>query len=379
MTANHFAYITAGLYWCLIVCWLLILLFYWREYRRMTALSPIVTTMLVVVFIDGARTLIESIYFGTWYTARTGLIPSFLYDTLAEPHLVIIPKIFNLLSALTIIVVLVRKWFPDLKADIERQKHTEQLYAELQHAHEDLKVAQEARDALSHMIVHDMRTPLTNIISGLQTVQQLEETTELGEEMVGGALTGANRLLTMVNDLLDISKMESGEMSLFRERFPIREVVTEAVSLVDALAREKNLALTQELPFAEEEGIVDADREKAVRILLNLLGNAIKFTPDNGAITIRARQDGDSMLRISVSDTGPGIAPEHQTRIFEKFFQIQPGTKRNVAATGLGLTFCKMAVEAQGGEIGVESSPGKGSTFWFTLPAVPAQVLTPAR
>src|SRR5205814_5462697 len=139
------AAVTAGLYWCLILCWLIILLFYWREYRRLTAISSMVGTMLVVVFLDGARTLLESIYFGTLATATAGYIPHSLADTLMEPQNIMMPKLINLMSALTIIGVLVRRWFPDLAADMERQRRTEQLYADLQEAHEELQEAQEAR------------------------------------------------------------------------------------------------------------------------------------------------------------------------------------------------------------------------------------------
>jgi signal transduction histidine kinase len=355
----------AGLYWCLILSWLVILVFYWREHRRLTALSPMIGTMLVVVFLDGARTLLESLYFGTWYTARTRLLPYELWTTLAEPQYVIVPKVLNLLAALMIIGVLVRRWFADLEVEMERQRRTERLYAELQQAHAQLTTAQEAREALTHMIVHDMRTPLTSIITGLQTVQQLEPSAGLTGEMVGGALAGSNRLLAMVNDLLDISKMEAGEMTLHRERFPVGEVVDEAVGLVAVLAREKRVALRVE---ADAAGETEADREKVRRVLVNLLGNAIKFTPAGGSITVAAGPAAEGGLRVSVSDTGPGIAPEHRERIFDKFYQATPAAA-GIAATGLGLTFCKLAVEAHGGQVGVDSVPGQGSRFWFTLPA----------
>ena len=380
--ADPFAVAVAGVYWCLIGCWLVILIFYWREHRRLTRLTPMVGTMLVVVFLDGARTLVESVYFGTWYTARTGIFPRFLWDTLAEPRFVLIPKIINLLAALTIIAVLVRRWFPDLREEMERQRNTERLYAELQESHEELKQAQEARDALAHMIVHDMRTPLTNVISGLQTVQTLgDDAPDLREEFVEGALSGANRLLTMVNDLLDISKMESGEMALHRERFAVSRVFDDAARTVDALIRDTNLTLRRE-EETDSPLFVHADREKTRRVLVNLLGNAIKFTPHGGAITLRAEPDpaAPDQVRLSVADTGTGIAPEHQARIFDKFYQVKPGASTGgVASTGLGLSFCKLAVEAHGGTIGVESAPGKGSRFFFTLPAAAAASVSAPR
>ena len=366
MHPDQLNYLTAGLYWCLILCWLVVLIFYWREHRRLTRLSPMVGTMLMVVFVDGARTLLESLYFGTWFTARTGLIPRELWTTLAEPQYVLVPKIMNLVAAGMIIGVLVRRWFPDLAAEMERQQRTEQLYAELQQTHRELQQAQEARDSLTHMIVHDMRTPLTNVITGLQTVQLIEETPPLAQEMVEGALHGANRLLGMVNDLLDISKMEAGEMTLACERVALSELAGEAMRLVRVLAGEKGLTLRQE--FAHDLERVEADPEKLRRVLVNLLGNAIKFTPAGGTITVGTERVTEGMIRVRVCDTGPGIAPEHQERIFDKFYHVRAGPTRGVAATGLGLTFCKLAVEAHGGTIGVESAPGEGSCFWFTLP-----------
>lgn len=375
MHQDQFAFVTAGLYWCLIVCWFIILVFYWREHRRLTALSPMVGTMLVVVFLDGARTFLESVYFGTWYTARTGLIPRYLYEVLTEPQYIIFPKFFNLLSALTILGVLIRRWFPNLAAEMERQQRTEQLYNELQKAHLELKSAQEARDALTHMIVHDMRTPLTNVITGIQTIQHLEPGSKVAGELMQGALTSANHLLIMVNDLLDLSKMEAGEMILHSEQFPIREAIEEAVAMVDALAREKRLVLRQEGELIlSGNGMVEADKDKVRRVLVNLLSNAVKYTPSGGTIVVCAEQGADRKIHVSVADTGVGISEEHLAHIFDKFYQVHARAPGGVASTGLGLAFCKMAIEAHGGQIGVESTLGKGSRFWFTLPAAQTAV-----
>ncbi|NLI00636.1 MAG: HAMP domain-containing histidine kinase [Chthonomonadales bacterium] len=394
LTSQTYGYIAAGLYWVLILCWLLILVFYWREHRRLRTLESIVGTMLVVVFLDGARTLLENVYFGTVYTARAGILPSDIYELLSDPQLVIVPKLINLASATVIIMVLVRQWFPAMRDELDRQRQTAELYEQLQKAHEsmqaahdeltkahgelrrtheelshthaELRAAREAQDALTHMIVHDMRTPLTSIITGLQTVQQTEYDPEITPEMVDHALTGANRLLLMVNDLLDISKMESGMMTLTPDIFPVKQPIDVAVTLVGPLAREKGITIEVR---HEERDEVQADRELVRRIMVNLLGNALKYAPRGGQINVAVERSGRATLRISVSDNGPGIPPEHQSRIFDKFHQVANGENNGVPSTGLGLTFCKMAVEVLGGDIGVQSALGEGSTFYFTLPA----------
>lgn len=385
MGSDTYGYIAASLYWVLIVCWLTILVFYWREYRRLRSLGTIVSTMLVVVFLDGARTLLESVYFGTIYTARAGIFPRFMFELLSEPQLVIVPKLVNLAAALIIIVVLVRQWFPAMRDELDRQRRLSQLYGELQEAHdkmkaahdeltrahEDLRAAREAQDALTHMIVHDMRTPLTSLITGLQTVQQTDYDPDLTPELVQHALDGSDRLLLMVNDLLDIGKMEAGMMSVDAEAFPVSEPIGLAVSLVDALARDKGISI--EVANGEHEagrtGLVQADREIVRRMVVNLLGNALRFSPRDGRITVAVEPAGVASVRVSVTDQGPGIPAEHQARIFDKFHQVNNGGPNGVPSTGLGLTFCKMAAEVLGGQIGVKSEAGAGSTFWFTLPA----------
>lgn len=383
LSPQVYGYALAGLYWILILCWLTILIFYWREYRRLHRLGTIISTMLLVVFVDGARTLLENVYFGTLFTARARILPDFMADLLAEPQLVMVPKLFNLASALIIIMVLVRQWFPAMRKELDHQREISRLYEELQQthaelqkahgdlskAHEELRAAREAQEALTHMIVHDMRTPLTNIITGLQTIQQSDYDSEITPELVESALAGADRLLLMVNDLLDIGKMEAGMMTVNSEVFPISEPVDLAVHLVSALARDKSIRIEKINTARDQNGsdLVQADREIVRRIVVNLLGNAIRFTPQEGTITIRIEPVGQATIRVAVSDTGPGIPPEHHRRIFEKFHQVENGN--NGHSTGLGLTFCKMAVEVLGGQIGVESAPGKGSTFWFTLPA----------
>lgn len=368
---SYFTYLTAAMYWSLILCWSIILVFYWREYRRLKALSPMIGTLLVVIFIDGARTLVESIYFGTWYTARTQLIPVYLWTLLSEPQYVALPKAFTLIAALIIIAFILRRWFHDMEAEMRRQRRTDELYADLQGAHAELQSAQQVQQELTEMIVHDMRTPLTNVISGLRTVAMLHDAPpELRDELLVGAREGAERLLRMVNDLLDVNRLEAGEMPLTWEQFPATDVMREAAGTVAALAAEKRLTLTVAPAPAGLQ--VRADRETTRRVLVNLLGNALKFTSGGGKVTLTAAAR-DGVVELAVTDTGEGIPPEHQARVFEKFYQVAAPAAGVRLSSGLGLTFCRLAVEAHGGRIGVESEVGRGSRFWFTLPQAATQ------
>lgn len=183
--------------------------------------------------------------------------------------------------------------------------------------------------------------------------------------MTSLALSGAHSLLGMINDLLDVGKIEAGQMVLERSPIDLSTVAHAAVDQVRALARAKRIRLIEDLP--SDLGTVAADEEKVRRVLVNLLGNAIKFTPEKGEVAVEARRQGEAIL-VLVRDTGEGIPEEHRERIFEKFGQVETRQSGRTMSTGLGLTFCKMVVEAHGGRIWVESELQKGSTLSFVIP-----------
>ena len=238
---------------------------------------------------------------------------------------------------------------------------------ELDRAYTELRRVEAMRDDLTYMIVHDLRTPLTSLLTGLQSLELLGELSPDQLEVVWMAVTGGQTLLSIINDLLDIGKMESGTVELKRQEIAPRKLLDEAAAQVSALLIEKRLTLTKAAP--DTLPALRADQDKLCRTLVNLLGNAIKFTPKDGAITLTARYDAaEEAVVFSVSDTGEGIPKEAFERIFEKFGQVETRQGGRKMSTGLGLTFCKMAVEAHGGRIWVESEPGKGSSFSFTLP-----------
>ena len=187
------------------------------------------------------------------------------------------------------------------------------------------------------------------------------------KEFVGLSLRSATNLLGMVNDLLDVSKMQSGRMDVNREPVQLRSIVDAALEQVHYLAEDRQIALGTQL--SPDLPALYADREKVRRVLVNLLANAIKFTPRGGSVSLSASHAADDQqVLVAVADTGEGIPEEYRETIFDKFAQVESRKAGRSMATGLGLTFCKMAVEAHGGRIWVESKVGEGSTFFFTLP-----------
>jgi signal transduction histidine kinase len=237
----------------------------------------------------------------------------------------------------------------------------------LRRAVKQLQELESLRDSLTHMIVHDLRTPLTSLLTGLQTLEGFGELNADQKEFLDISVQGGQTLLGMVNDLLDLSKLEDGSLKLETADVDVGSVVDQALQQVDALATAKQIALRKAL--APGLPTLYADEEKLLRTLVNLLGNALKFTPVGGTVTVSVRpSEAERALLFAVTDTGEGIPPEAFERIFEKFGQVENRQAGRRMSTGLGLTFCKMAVEAHGGRIWVESELGKGSTFPFVIP-----------
>ncbi len=214
------------------------------------------------------------------------------------------------------------------------------------------------------MIVHDMRSPLT-VISGSYEIILIEEDrlSPTQQKFIALGQSSCRELIAMASSLLDVSRLESGQMPLNRTPSNLREVAQEAAESVTVMAQHKQLTIH----VASDAFDVTVDHDIIRRVFVNLLGNAIKFSPEDGAIEIAIASDGES-ARATVTDHGPGIPQEYHEKIFEKFGQVDPRKEGKMCSWGLGLTFCKLAVEAHGGRIGIESEVGKGSKFWFTLP-----------
>ena len=252
-----------------------------------------------------------------------------------------------------------------LRKEVERER---EVSAQLQENYRRLQELEKLRDDLTSMIIHDLRTPLASLITALQTMESLGDLNEEQLELLRLSVAAGRNLLRIINDLLDVSKMEDGSFRLEMEEIDPVAMVHDCVQQVAALAKDKNLTLEPEIPAAVPR--VEGDPDKLARTLVNLLGNGIKFTPRGGKITVGAHPDEtNDRVIFWVKDNGEGIPRESHEKIFEKFGQVENRKAGRKMSTGLGLTFCKMIVEGHGGRIWVDSAPGQGSMFSFALPA----------
>ncbi len=295
----------------------------------------------------------------------------------ADPTLQHIPVIF--ISAMTDIADKVRAFsaggvdyitkpfqFEEVHARVATHLELRRQRRELEESYDRLCQLEALRDSLVHMLVHDLRSPLTALTVSLEFLKE-DAGPALAPEQRGDieeALNAAKRMVLMVTAVLDVNKLEAGKMTLRIAECDIVTLAREVIDSLSSLAGGRVLSLQPscaELPVPIDRGVV-------FRVIQNLVANALKFAPANNGRVVVDLDRAEGGLRCRVTDNGPGIPAEHHDYIFEKFGQVGDGAARKGFSTGLGLPFCKLAVEAHGGRIGVESEAGKGATFWFVLP-----------
>ncbi len=242
-------------------------------------------------------------------------------------------------------------------------------YLELRVEIRSRRKAERHKDEFLSMVSHELRTPLTTIREGVSQVNDgiLGPTTEAQQEFLTIVLDDIDRLTRLINNILDMSHLEANQVAIRAEHLDMAKVIHHVASLFDPEARKKGLKLSISLSAGPLEVYADAD--KLLQIWSNLVRNALKFT-NEGTVILEAHEQGDH-VECLVRDTGIGIKPEDRPRIFVKFFQADHGPGPGEGGAGLGLPITKALVEAQGGEVFVESTPGMGSTFGFRLPKAP--------
>ena len=240
------------------------------------------------------------------------------------------------------------------------------LFDEIQDKSRQLAEASQHKSQFLANMSHELRTPLNAVLGYTELILDdiYGETPQKMREVLDRIQRNGRHLLGLINDVLDLSKIEAGQLELALADYSMRDVVASVQSAVESLAKEKEIALKIELQ--PDLPPAHGDERKLTQVLLNLVGNAIKFT-DEGEVAIKAAA-ADGAITVSVRDSGPGISEADQAKIFEEFQQADSSVTRAKGGTGLGLTISKRIVELHGGRIWVESRPGQGATFSFTLP-----------
>ena len=265
-------------------------------------------------------------------------------------------------------------------SDLRRRRGVEkELKAAQQLAQQARDAAERASAAKTEFLAtmsHEIRTPLSGVIGYTELLHETPGLTREQRSYVDHIQNAGYALLALVNDVLDFSRVEAGEVVLVAEPFSLPELIDNAVSIVRAAARKKALSIRVEVS-QDVPGCLLGDAGRLRQVLLNLLNNAVKFT-DVGRITLRIEHTGTTdegeCIRFSITDTGPGIALDQQSKLFKRFAQVDHPAGRRMGGAGLGLAISKNFVELMGGEIGVESAEGKGSTFWFVVPLPRAEM-----
>jgi signal transduction histidine kinase len=241
------------------------------------------------------------------------------------------------------------------------------LINEIQDKSRQLEVANKHKSDFLANMSHELRTPLNAIIGFSEALiaRMFGEVNPKQDEYLNDIHSSGQHLLSLINDILDLSKVEAGRMDLELSDFHLPSALQNAMTLVRERAQSHGIEL--KLSLDPQVGDIRADERKFKQIVLNLLSNAVKFTPDGGRVEVEAHLNAEA-VEVSVTDTGVGIAPEDQETVFEEFRQVGRDYTRKQEGTGLGLALTRRFVELHGGKIGLQSEPGKGSTFIFTLP-----------
>lgn len=231
-----------------------------------------------------------------------------------------------------------------------------------------LREAKNRQEELGHFIVHDLRSPISNIQTALSMLLD-EDPDQTERDLIAIGLASSSRMLTLINSLLDLAKLESGKLIPNQQVILLGQMVEPATQQVLALANRSDVQISARI---DTDMQVYADADLTVRILVNLLSNAIKHSPARSTVTVHVEPAAREMIAVHVSDQGKGIPAQWQNKVFDRFAQVEARRAGFATGSGLGLTFCRLAVESQGGRIGLTSEPGQGTTVTFTLPQRPS-------
>jgi signal transduction histidine kinase len=345
-----------AIYWAIVAVWMAVLaaiaVAYWRNPRAFGTTR----LLLAVLAVDTSRDIFENVYFGLYFGSKYGIFSEDLGVVLGAPALLLVPKLFNVLAGGLVLGLLLLRWLPlavHERSAVERSRETAEEAARL-------------KDQFIGTVSHELRTPLTAITASLALLEDdpPEGLDAEARELIGMARANSQRLHRLVNDILDIEKLEAGKMVFRPQRIDVNRLLRQEIETHAALAQGCGVTLRAD---AAGGHAVDADPDRLRQVVSNLLSNAIKFSPPGAAVELRAETRG-KCVRIAIRDHGPGIPLEFRDRIFGKFAQADMSDSRVKTGTGLGLSIVKEIVARMDGEVGFADAPGGGTVFFVDLP-----------
>jgi signal transduction histidine kinase len=343
-------------YWAIVAVWTAVLaaiaVAYWRNPRAFGTTR----LLLAVLAVDTFRDIFENVYFGLYFGSKYGFFSDELGVVLGAPALLLVPKLLNVFAGGLVLGLLLWRWLPlavHERSVVERSR----------------AIAEEAARLKDHFIgtvSHELRTPLTAITASLALLEDSpdENLGEEAKELIGMARANSQRLHRLVNDILDIEKLEAGQVVFRPQRIEVDRLLRQEIETQAALAQSCGVTLRADIASGQA---VEADPDRLRQVVSNLLSNAIKFSPHGAAVELRAETRGKH-VRIAIRDHGPGIPPEFRARIFGKFAQADMSDSRPKTGTGLGLSIVKEIVARMSGEVGFADAPGGGTVFFVDLP-----------
>jgi signal transduction histidine kinase len=358
----------ALIYWLIVALWLSVLGTLLIFYIRNPRIFGTTRLLLAVVAIDTGRNIIENVYFGAYFGSQYGIFPAGVSGFLGNPMLLIIPKIINVIAGCVVLGLLLLRWLPSAVAE-----------------HQQLEAgADRARSLASMMedfvanVSHELRTPLTSIAGslGLLAAGAAGQMPQGAARLISIAHTNAQRLVRLINDILDVGKLEASSVIFEFVPTDLRATAEQTIDANRALAEEQGVSVR--LDTRSPNFWVRADPDRLIQVLTNLLSNAIKFSPRDGEVVV-------TIVRrpltgyVTVHDHGPGIPEEFKARIFGKFEQAKVNGSQQKTGSGLGLNIVANIVTQHAGSFGFGDAPGGGTIFHFEIPLWNAdRVGTPA-